>query len=660
MAAVRGERPDDGAMASAELHMNHDRAPAAAPSISVLCVTLWGDRAEAATFVGLARRGCHVRVCCMPTSPYVERFEAAGIEVVPLPIDKRIDWRAVRRIRAELASRHWDILHLLHNRGVLNGLLAVRGMPGIKVVAYRGIVGNVSFLSPSSWLRYLNPRVDRVVCVAEAIRRHFLEMRFLGLKLRPEKFVTIHKGHDLAWYDAPPLDLQQFGIPAGAFVVGCIANWRPRKGVHVLLEAFAQVAQELPIYLLLAGTDRSRELDEAIAAHPHRDRIRNVGFRRDAPALIGACDVSVLPALKREGLPKTVIEAMAYGVPPVVTNVGGSPELVADGVSGLVVPPGDAAALAARARAALRRSRAAEPPWRGRAPSHRGRVQHSAAPSTRRSPCTGSSWGSYPLRRPTAARGERVLLALIQARLTSQRLPGKVLSPVLGVPMLGRQIERVARARIDRVVVATSDDPSDDPIEAFAAGLGVACFRGSLGDVLDRMYRAARANHAEHVVRLTGDCPLIHHEVIDTVVSQHLEGGFDFTSNTLHRTYPHGVDCEVMRFAALERAWREATAKPAREHVTTHILSRAEMFRLGSVVRGSDWSGYRWTVDYPEDLELVRTLFERLYGANPDFSIDDIVALYAREPALAAINAMHNRRADDAVAGALKLLAAVR
>jgi glycosyltransferase involved in cell wall biosynthesis len=333
-------------MASARPEVGSRQAPEA-ESISVLCVTLWGDRAEAETFIGLSRRGCRVRVCCMPNSAQLPRFEAAGIEVVPLTIRRRVDWAAIRRIRAELKSRHWDILHLLHNRAVSNGLLAVWGMSEVKVIAYRGIVGNVNFYSPSSWLRYLNPRVDRVICVAEAVRRHFLNMRWFGYRLPAQKFVTIHKGHDLSWYDAPRVDLGQFDVPPGAFVVGCVANWRPRKGVNVLLEAFAHVAAETPAYLLLAGTTKGRGLDAAIAAHPFRERIRNVGFRYDAPALIGACDVSVLPALKREGLPKTVIEAMAYGVPPIVTDVGGSPELVVDGSSGLVVPPGDALALAA-------------------------------------------------------------------------------------------------------------------------------------------------------------------------------------------------------------------------------------------------------------------------------------------------------------------------
>jgi spore coat polysaccharide biosynthesis protein SpsF len=249
-----------------------------------------------------------------------------------------------------------------------------------------------------------------------------------------------------------------------------------------------------------------------------------------------------------------------------------------------------------------------------------------------------------------------MLLALIQARLTSQRLPGKVLTPVLGVPMLGRQLERVTRARVDRVVVATSDEASDNPIDTFVQSSGYDCFRGSLGDVLDRMYQAAKKYQATQVIRLTGDCPLVHREVIDAVVEKHFAGAFDFTSNTLQRTFPHGVDVEMMTFAALERAWHEARAAPAREHVTTHILSHAESFRLGSVERPEDWSGYRWTVDYPEDLEFVRAVFERLYPIDHDFSVDDIVALQRREPSLSRINAVHNKRAANAIAGARRLL----
>jgi glycosyltransferase involved in cell wall biosynthesis len=323
-------------------------SPEAAPErrLRVLCVTLWGDRAEAATFIGLERTGCDVSIVCLPDCGFITAFREAGLRVLPIALQKRVDSDAIRRLRAELAAHDYDIVHLLHNRAVSNGLIAVRRFPRLKVIAYRGIVGNVSPLSPVSWLRYLNPRVDRVICVAEAVRKYFVDMRLLGLKLDPKKFVTIYKGHDLAWYRDTPVDLAAFDIPAGAFVVGCVANIRPRKGIEVLVDAFGQLPAEAPSYLLLVGNMKSERLDRAIAANPNRERIRKVGYRKDAPAVIAACDVSVLPTLRREGLPKTVIEAMVYGVPPIVTDAGGSPELVVHGDSGLVVPPGDAQALA--------------------------------------------------------------------------------------------------------------------------------------------------------------------------------------------------------------------------------------------------------------------------------------------------------------------------
>ncbi|MGD8323897.1 MAG: glycosyltransferase family 4 protein [Gammaproteobacteria bacterium] len=312
----------------------------------MLCVTLYGDRAEAATFIGLHRNGCDVTVYCMPESPYIEAFRSAGMRVIDGGFRARFDRDAIRRLRAELGRVDYDIVHLLHNKPVSNGLRALAAFPKPKVVVYRGIVGNVSVWNPLSWLRYLHPRIDRVICVAEAVRQYFLSLRLLWFRLPSERFVTIHKGHEISWYETAPADLGQFDLPLDSFVVGCVANLRPRKGVHVLVEAFGLLPSNLPIYLLLVGNMDSETLDRAIDTNPNAARIRKAGFQRSAPAIVATCDVAVLPTLRREGLPKTVIEAMVAGVAPIVTNVGGSPELVEHGRSGLVVPPGDAQALA--------------------------------------------------------------------------------------------------------------------------------------------------------------------------------------------------------------------------------------------------------------------------------------------------------------------------
>lgn len=313
--------------------------------ITALCIAEDSDRPEAEMFIGLAAEGIKVHVMCWPHARHFQRLKEAGLEVTGFEIERKLDFSAIGRIRQELHRRHYDVLHLFNNRTVLNGLIAARGVP-VKVIAYRGIVGNVSLLSPTSWLRYLNPRVNRIVCVAEAIRQYFLNLRLFGLRVPPTKVVTIYKGHDLAWYRDPPLDLTTLGIPSGEFVIGCVANWRPRKGIEVLIDAFGRLPQEVPAHLVLVGDMRDARLQSLIESHPYRSRIHLLGVRRDAPAVVAACNVAVLASLKREGLPKTVIEAMAYAVPNIVTNVGGSPELVENEVSGLVIRPGDPEALA--------------------------------------------------------------------------------------------------------------------------------------------------------------------------------------------------------------------------------------------------------------------------------------------------------------------------
>jgi len=238
-----------------------------------------------------------------------------------------------------------------------------------------------------------------------------------------------------------------------------------------------------------------------------------------------------------------------------------------------------------------------------------------------------------------------MILAILQARMSSSRLPGKVLKPVLGWPMILRQIERIRQARrIDRLVMATSTDVSDDALVQVSEAQGVECARGSLDDVLDRYYQVARKLEPAHVVRLTGDCPLLDPEVVDEVIAFHLEGGFDYTSNALDKlTFPAGLDVEVVRFECLERAWREARLPSEREHVTPYFYNHPELFRLGSHCSEQDLSHMRWTVDEPEDLEFVRRVYEALYPANASFRMRDVVALVEREPALALINSRFDR-----------------
>lgn len=230
-------------------------------------------------------------------------------------------------------------------------------------------------------------------------------------------------------------------------------------------------------------------------------------------------------------------------------------------------------------------------------------------------------------------------LAILQARMTSSRLPGKVMAPVLGEPMIGRQLERLGRsARIGRIVVATSSDASDDSLVDYVRGLGHLVFRGSLSDVLDRFGGAmALVPEADTVVRLTADCPLTDWTVIDATIDRRREAGADYASNTpAVRTYPHGLDVEVMSRAALERACREAVDPYEREHVTPFIYRRPDEFRLAYLSQPVSTAHLRWTVDLPEDLTFVRDVYERLYPRNPAFTTDDVVALERNSSGAAA------------------------
>lgn len=315
-------------------------------TIKVLCLTQGGDRPTCATFIGLQQQGVHLTVICPGTHPNFERLRAGGVEVLDLNVKGNFDRPLIRRLRALLRERDFDVVHAFSSRTVSNGLLAVRGRPE-KFVAYRGIVGNVSFLDPMSWLRFLSPRIDRVVCVCDAIRDYFLNMRPAWLRGPDSKYLRIYKGHSLDWYQDDPVDLRQFGIPRDAFVVGVVANLRPRKGIDDLVAATHRFPADANIHVLLIGHMESSSLRAQIAAGPHAERIHFAGYRDDAPAVVAACDVKCLPSKKREGLPRSVIEAMAYGVAPVVTDSGGSPELVVDGESGLVVRSADPDSLAA-------------------------------------------------------------------------------------------------------------------------------------------------------------------------------------------------------------------------------------------------------------------------------------------------------------------------
>jgi len=230
------------------------------------------------------------------------------------------------------------------------------------------------------------------------------------------------------------------------------------------------------------------------------------------------------------------------------------------------------------------------------------------------------------------------IVAVIQARMGSTRLPGKTLLPLGGHSVLARVCRRTARAElIDQVVVATSTNPLDDPIVQECRHLGLPCFRGSEDDVLDRYWKAVQAFEADAIVRVTADCPLIDPSLIDDVIQAGLLRWPDYAANVLARTYPRGLDAEFATAAALERAWNEAREPYQRVHVMPYFYQNPGRFRLVSVTGPQDHSQHRWTVDSPEDLAFVRAVYERMDN-DDSFSWTELLDRLATEPELCDLN----------------------
>ncbi len=227
----------------------------------------------------------------------------------------------------------------------------------------------------------------------------------------------------------------------------------------------------------------------------------------------------------------------------------------------------------------------------------------------------------------------------IEARMTSSRLPSKVMEPAAGRPLLAHMIARLERcSALDGIVVATTTYATDDSVAALAEGLGVGCFRGSEDDVLGRVLGAAHAHGAELIVETSGDCPLIDPAIVGEVIA-HFGTGVDYCSNTLERTYPRGMDVQVFPTAVLAEVDRLTDAPADREHVSLYIYEHPERYRLRSVRADSPRDAdVRLTVDTAEDLALVRAVFEALHPGDPAFDLADILGLLDARPELRALN----------------------
>jgi spore coat polysaccharide biosynthesis protein SpsF (cytidylyltransferase family) len=234
---------------------------------------------------------------------------------------------------------------------------------------------------------------------------------------------------------------------------------------------------------------------------------------------------------------------------------------------------------------------------------------------------------------------KKKIAAIIQARMTSNRLPGKVLMDIEKKPILWHVINRLRFSKkLNDIILAIPDTKENDILEKFAKDNKIKYFRGSENDVLSRYYEAAKRFKCDIIVRITSDCPLIDPKIVDVVIKKHLSSGVDYTSNVQLRTYPKGMDVETLNFQALEKSFYEAKDPVDREHVTLYIRRHPSIFKQASAVNNQNLSPMRWTVDEKEDLDFVRKIYEKLYREGKIFLMQEILELLEKEPRLSEIN----------------------
>lgn len=230
----------------------------------------------------------------------------------------------------------------------------------------------------------------------------------------------------------------------------------------------------------------------------------------------------------------------------------------------------------------------------------------------------------------------------VQARMGSTRLPGKVMMPVLGKPLLGYLIERLKRVQgASAIAVLTTTNLLDDVIDTYCKDIGMLCYRGPEEDVLARYRQVAIERKPDAIVRITGDCPLIDPEEVDKAIKVFKDAYplYDYVSNCIERTYPRGLDTEIFSLGALEHAFQEGTVPYEREHVTPFLYLHPELFSIKNVDSQESLGVHRWTVDTPEDFLLVQTILENVYPDNPKFQMRDVVNFLTQHPEVMKINA---------------------
>lgn len=314
--------------------------------MKILFVTDKCDRPESELFISLSKE-VDVTVMCHPEGRNYPLLKAAGVNLIDLKLTGRFDKEGTERIKNELYAGDYDLLHAFNSRAVTCAIRAGKKHRA-KILGYRGVTTNMSYFQPENWLSFLNARLDGTFCVSEAVRQSMLQARFLWFHVPEHKLKTIYKGHKPEWYAGDPADLSQYNVPSGSKVLSCISRNSANKGIPTLLEAFDNLPSELNAHLLLiGGINKNKQARERAKQCKHPERVHFTGYINNPTEVIRASDLLVSASESGEGLPRVVVEAMCVETPVVATNAGGTPEIVLNNETGLLVEQGKAEQLTA-------------------------------------------------------------------------------------------------------------------------------------------------------------------------------------------------------------------------------------------------------------------------------------------------------------------------
>ncbi len=299
-------------------------------------------RPELEIYISLAKAGHNITVITHENSPYKTLFINAGIKLIEQPITKKISLHSIQLIRKIIQKSSIDIVYATNSKAIPNAAFACIGLQ-VKLVVYRGTASGLYWHDPGNYLATLHPRVDGIVCVSNYVYQYVSKKK----TLKNKSIISIYKGHDLNWYHRKPANLSEFGIQKNDFTAICVTNARPHKGIHIALKAMNKLAEIKNFHLLLIGKGMDEEPYKSLINNSKmKQRIHLAGYRNDAPELIAASNILIQPSIAGEGLPRVVLESLAYGTPVVASANPGSMEIIDNNVNGCIVPVGDPDAIA--------------------------------------------------------------------------------------------------------------------------------------------------------------------------------------------------------------------------------------------------------------------------------------------------------------------------